>query len=246
MARRAREPGLSRSEVGESEACEVEAPVVAAAARAAGHAAAIPSFHVLAATQHAKHALGLALLQAQARELASGEAPGVGDEEIRWATERVVRLQEMPAAPNPPSVLVRRRRGFFSTPWEISLEDHLVEWATNRPRDSDQQAYDLAAIKLIALAETEPALRTAWLMACDRIERELVAIIADRMDREVDEVEVRLHAAAANSVMRVLNEDIGAAILAGDDSASIGNTLERIARAVRVATGGVVGDPADS
>ncbi len=131
-------------------------------------------------------------------------------------------------------------------PREISLEDHLVEWAANRPRDPDLQAYDLAAIKLIALAETEPALRTAWLMACDRIERELVAIIADRMDREVDDVEVRLHAAAANSVMRVLNEDIGAAVLAGANAASIGNALERVARAVRVATGGVVGDPVDS
>jgi AcrR family transcriptional regulator len=128
-------------------------------------------------------------------------------------------------------------------PRERSLEEHLVDWATTRPRDPDQRAFDLAAIRLIALADSEPALRTAWLMACDRVERELVEVIADRLDRPAADVEVRQHAAAANAVMRVLNEEIGAAVLAGVDLAPFGNALERIASAVRVATGGVVGDP---
>lgn len=130
-------------------------------------------------------------------------------------------------------------------PRDVSLEDHLTEWAATRPRDPDQRASDWAAIKLIALAETEPALRTTWLMACDRVERELVVIIADRMDRPADDIEVRLHAAATNSVMRVLNEEIGAAVLAGVDRTSLSNSLERVASAVRVATGGRLGDPVE-
>lgn len=130
-------------------------------------------------------------------------------------------------------------------PRQISLEDHLVAWATERPRDPEQQAYDLAAIKMIALADTEPALRTAWLMACDQVEHELVAVIADRLRRPTDDLEVRLYAAAANAVTRVINEDVGAALMAGADPATFSNALERMAHAVRVATGGAIGDPID-
>ncbi|PSB62076.1 TetR family transcriptional regulator, partial [Chroococcidiopsis cubana CCALA 043] len=80
-------------------------------------------------------------------------------------------------------------------PREVSLEDHLIEWATNRTKDVEQQAYDEAVIKMTVLAEKEPDLRAAWLMTHDRIERELVEIIADRLRRPSDDIEVRLHAA---------------------------------------------------
>ena len=131
-------------------------------------------------------------------------------------------------------------------PREISLEDHLIAWQASRPRDPDQQAYDLAAIRVIVLGETEPALRTAWLMACDQAERELIEIIANRLQRSADDVEVRLHAAAATSVIRVIEEYGSAAVLSGADPVLLDNLFERMARAVRVATGGVLGDPVES
>jgi AcrR family transcriptional regulator len=131
-------------------------------------------------------------------------------------------------------------------PRNRSLEDHLVEWATNRTQDPDQRAYDMAVIRMTVLAEKEPDLRAAWLMANDRVERELVEAFADRLRRSADDLDVRMHAAAANAVLRVISEDVSAAILAGVDRALIGNPLERMARAVRVATGGVVGDPVES
>ena len=62
-------------------------PVATAAARAAAHAAASPYIHALATPHQAKHIHGPAIHQAQARELAAGNDPGVGDEEIRWAIE---------------------------------------------------------------------------------------------------------------------------------------------------------------
>ncbi|MBE9214105.1 TetR/AcrR family transcriptional regulator [Plectonema cf. radiosum LEGE 06105] len=130
-------------------------------------------------------------------------------------------------------------------PREVSLEDHLVEWATNRSKDPDQQSYDDAVIKMTVLAEKEPDLRTAWLMAHDRIERDLVEIIADRLRRPADDIQVRLHAAAATAVLRVISEDVSAALMAGADRASIGNPLKHMAHAVRVATGGAVGNPVD-
>jgi AcrR family transcriptional regulator len=130
-------------------------------------------------------------------------------------------------------------------PRGVSLEDHLVDWAVNRTQDPDQQAYDLAVVRMTVLAEKEPALRSAWLMANDRIERELAGVIADRLRRPADDVEVRMHAAAANAVLRVISEDISAALMAGADPASLGNPFERMARAVRVATGGALGDPVE-
>ena len=120
---------------------------------------------------------------------------------------------------------------------EISLEDQLISWQASRPQDPDQQAYDLAAIRVIVLGETEPALRTAWLMACDQAERELIEIIANRLQRSADDVEVRLHAAAATSVIRVIEEYGSAAVLSGADPVLLDNLFERMARAVRVATG---------
>jgi AcrR family transcriptional regulator len=130
-------------------------------------------------------------------------------------------------------------------PRNVSLEDHLVEWATNRPKDAEQRAYDEAVIKMTVLGEKEPDLRAALLMTNDRIERELVEIIADRLRRPTDDLEVRLHAAATASVVRVISEDVCAALMAGADRASLGNPIERISHAVRVATGGVVGDPVE-
>jgi AcrR family transcriptional regulator len=130
-------------------------------------------------------------------------------------------------------------------PREVSLEDHLVEWATNRPKNPDQQSYDDAVIKMTVLAKKEPDLRAAWLMTHDRIERELAEIIADRLRRPADDIEVRLHAATATAVLRVISEDVSAALIAGADRASIGNPIKHMAHAVRVATGGAVGDPVD-
>jgi AcrR family transcriptional regulator len=130
-------------------------------------------------------------------------------------------------------------------PREVSLEDHLVEWATNRPKNPDQQSYDDAVIKMTVLAEKEPDLRAAWLMTHDQIEREMAEIIADRLRRPADDIEVRLHAATATAVLRVISEDVSAALMAGADRASIGNPIKHMARAVRVATGGAVGDPVD-
>jgi immunity protein 5 of polymorphic toxin system len=66
---------------------EVGDPVATAAARAAGYAAATAYIHALATPHQAKHALGPAMYEARARELAAGDDPSVGDEEIRRAIE---------------------------------------------------------------------------------------------------------------------------------------------------------------
>ncbi|MFE2181223.1 TetR/AcrR family transcriptional regulator [Streptomyces sp. NPDC059455] len=137
-----------------------------------------------------------------------------------------------------------------SWPRQSSLEDHLATELAVFRDDKEKLPVDLAddilAMKMIRLADTEPALRTAWLMACDQKERELCAIIADRLERPVGDLEVRQHAAAAAAVVRVLEEHIGAAVLAGADVTEFTDVValsRRFAHAIRTATGGVVGDP---
>jgi hypothetical protein len=66
---------------------EVGDPAATAAARAACYAAATPYIHPLATPHQSKHALGPAVYEARARELAAGDDARVGDEEIRWAIE---------------------------------------------------------------------------------------------------------------------------------------------------------------
>lgn len=132
-------------------------------------------------------------------------------------------------------------------PRQSSLEDYLsAELADLGDKAPVTLADEMLAMKMIRLADTEPALRTAWLMACDQTEREMCAIIGGRLERPADDLDVRTHAAAAAAVVRVLDEHIGAAILAGADVTEftdVATVSRRYAHAIRTATGGAVGDP---
>ncbi|MEU8705509.1 TetR family transcriptional regulator [Streptomyces sp. NPDC048565] len=129
-----------------------------------------------------------------------------------------------------------------------SLEEHLAtELVELRHRTPPVDLADeMLAMKMIRLADTEPALRTAWLMACDQVERQMCGIIGDRIGRPADDIEVRVHAAATASVVRVLDEHIGRALLADADLTELTDVAalaRRYAHAIRTATGGVIGDP---
>ena len=130
-------------------------------------------------------------------------------------------------------------------PPQSTLEDHFASELTRRSRNANpaQAADDLLSVQMVELARTEPAIRSAWLMACDQVEIGMVAIIAARLP-DVTNPEVRVHAAAATAAVRVVNEDISTDLLAGEaDRIDIGAVSGRLARAVRTATGGAVGDP---
>ncbi|WP_202454849.1 MULTISPECIES: TetR/AcrR family transcriptional regulator [unclassified Streptomyces] len=133
-------------------------------------------------------------------------------------------------------------------PAEAALADHLaaeIEHYARRSRP-EERADEMLALRMISLAETEPALRTVWLTACDRIEGELRTIIAARLERPAADLEIRLHAAAAAGVVRILEEHVGGAVLAGTAQREFGDPralADRFAGAIRRATGGAVGDP---
>ncbi|MGW5868971.1 TetR/AcrR family transcriptional regulator, partial [Streptomyces sp. NPDC055239] len=130
-------------------------------------------------------------------------------------------------------------------PAHLSLEEHFSTEASRFRREADpvEIADNALAMRMIRLADTEPPLRTAWLMACDQVEREMAGIIAKRLGLPADDLQVRLHGAAASAAFRVLNEHIGAALLDGVDPAQFADAPARVADAIRRATGGAVGDP---
>ncbi|WP_326690558.1 MULTISPECIES: helix-turn-helix domain-containing protein [unclassified Streptomyces] len=127
-------------------------------------------------------------------------------------------------------------------PRHLSLEEHFASEVDKYDQDADS-ADTLLAMKMIRLAENEPSIRTAWLMACDQVEREMIAIVAKRLARPVDDIGVRLRGAAASAAFRVVNEDIGAAVLRGADPREFADVSLRVAHAVRNAVGGDIGDP---
>ena len=131
-----------------------------------------------------------------------------------------------------------------SWPPDRSLEEHFAAEGARHSRAADpvERADTRLAMRMVLLADRDPALRTAWLMACDEVEREMAAIVARRLGLPADDLQVRLHAAAASAALRVVNEDIGAALLRGGDPREFADAAERVARAVRGATGGALGD----
>lgn len=131
-------------------------------------------------------------------------------------------------------------------PRHLSLEDHLAAEVVRYEGAADavDHADTLLAVRMIRLAGHEPSIRTAWLMACDQVEREMTAIIAKRLGRSTDDLAVRLHGAAASAAFRIVNEELGAAALRGVVPVDFeGDVIRRVARAVRDATGGAIGDP---
>ncbi|MFE6157874.1 TetR/AcrR family transcriptional regulator [Streptomyces sp. NPDC056486] len=135
-----------------------------------------------------------------------------------------------------------------SWPRQSSIEDHLATELIRLRHEKPpvDLADEMLAMKMIRLADTEPALRTAWLMACDQTEREMCVIVGSRLGLSAGDLDVRVHAAAAAAVVRLLDEHIGAALLTGADLTEFNDVAavsRRYAHAIRTATGGFVGDP---
>ncbi|MGW7514284.1 TetR/AcrR family transcriptional regulator [Streptomyces sp. NPDC054796] len=131
-----------------------------------------------------------------------------------------------------------------SWPPELSLEEHFSAETVRFGREASTVEHldQKLALQMIHLADKEPALRTAWLMACDQVEREMAGIFGKRLNLPADDLQVRLHAGAAAAALRIISEDIGNALLGGTEARELADAPERVARAVRRATGGAVGD----
>ena len=128
-------------------------------------------------------------------------------------------------------------------PAELSLADHMVadtEQHTPAQQDIDDE---IRAMRIAAVSSSEPALRTAYLMAHDQMERGFIPAISKRLHLTDDDLTVRLCAAAVTGAFRVVDEDVSRAIVLDKKQFSRGAVLALIDRAIRDATNGRLGGP---
>ncbi|MBU6536459.1 TetR/AcrR family transcriptional regulator [Streptomyces sp. NPDC057245] len=125
---------------------------------------------------------------------------------------------------------VRREMSLLrSWPSHLSLEEHLTAELREYERGATptDRVDDALAIRMAVLATTEPALRTAWLMACDQEQRSLADRIALRARVPADDLRVRLDAAGAAAVVRALTEAAATALLSGTGPGELAGTPSR-------------------
>lgn len=128
-------------------------------------------------------------------------------------------------------------------PHELSLSEHLAADAIAHPLSPQDIEDELSAIRLATMTESDPALRTAYLMVHDRMERGLIPVIADRLGLPDDDLTVRLCAAAVTGAFRVVDEDVSKAIVNDGKRVSQEEALALMDRAIREATNGRLGGP---
>lgn len=128
-------------------------------------------------------------------------------------------------------------------PHELSLSEHLAADAIAHPLSPQDIEDELSAIRLATMTESDPALRTAYLMVHDRMERGLIPVIADRLALPEDDLTVRLCAAAVTGAFRVVDEDVSRAIIVDGKKVSQDEALALMDRAIREATNGRLGGP---
>lgn len=128
-------------------------------------------------------------------------------------------------------------------PRDVFIEDlvHASFGPGNQP--PQDIADDVLVARLIARLPDEPALRTAWLMSCHVGEELLIPIIAERLDRSVNDFDVRLCAATVMAAIRVIDETISRAAIRHGQKFTLHEINERLAQAIRRASTLPICDP---
>jgi AcrR family transcriptional regulator len=128
-------------------------------------------------------------------------------------------------------------------PAELSLADHLEAYTAQHPLTEQDVADEVAALRIITMSVHDAALRTAFLMVHDEMERDFIPTVARRLCLPENDLTVRLCAAAVAGAFRVIDEDVGRRVIVEKEKVSQKEALALIDRAVRDATNGRFGGP---
>lgn len=128
-------------------------------------------------------------------------------------------------------------------PPELSLGDHLAADAVTHPFTEQDIADEISAMRIASMTAAEPALRTAYLMVHDELERGFIPVIGKRLRLAPDDLTVRLCAAAVTGALRVIDEDVSTAVVVHGVQVSPQETLALIDSAILNATNGRLGGP---
>lgn len=118
-------------------------------------------------------------------------------------------------------------------PKNESIDTFLARSMTAFASDDAFIRDSIVAVRILAILHREPALRSAWLMACHAAEMELVGVITDRLSRAADNFEVRLCAASITAAMRLVDEEISSAVINDGLRVSSEDATARIIAAIR-------------
>jgi AcrR family transcriptional regulator len=128
-------------------------------------------------------------------------------------------------------------------PAELSLADHLAADVVEHPLTPQDVDDEIAAMRIATMTTSEPALRTAYLMVHDEMERGLIPVVATRLNLAEGDLTVRLCAAAVTGAFRVIDEDVSRAVVVDEQKVTQSEALALIDRAIREATNGRLGGP---
>jgi AcrR family transcriptional regulator len=144
-------------------------------------------------------------------------------------------------------VLTKSLHRFLATvdrwPDDLSLAEHLADDVIAHPLTQLDIDDEVAAMRIATMTTSEPALRTAYLMVHDELERGLIPVVAKRLRLTEDDLVVRLSAAAVTGAFRVVDEDVSRAIVVDHRDVTPDEALALIDRAIRDATNGRLGGP---
>ncbi|KWX68630.1 TetR/AcrR family transcriptional regulator [Mycobacterium sp. NAZ190054] len=130
-------------------------------------------------------------------------------------------------------------------PAELSLADHMAVDMVEHPLTEREIADEVAGLRIAVMSLTEPALRTAYLMVHDDMERGFIPVIAKRLRLPEHDLTVRLCAAAVTGAFRVVDEDVGRRTIIDKEKVTQREALSLIDRAIRDATNGRLGGPVE-
>ncbi len=117
-------------------------------------------------------------------------------------------------------------------PPELELIDHLRE-AYSPLLDSASDEDIEAVLAVVRLTHHERALRAAYLMLRERAEDALAEVLAERMGKPRDTLDVRVQAASMSAVLKVATDDVARAAAAGITGSTLDGHREQIATALR-------------
>ncbi|HJT94694.1 MAG TPA: helix-turn-helix domain-containing protein [Mycobacterium sp.] len=129
-------------------------------------------------------------------------------------------------------------------PSELSLAEHMSADVVAHPVAPQDIDDEISAMRIATMTTREPALRTAYLMVHDELERGFIPVVAKRLRLPQDDLTVRLCAAATTAALRVVDEDVSTAVIVHRQEVSQQETLALINQAVLDATNGRLGGPA--
>jgi AcrR family transcriptional regulator len=146
-------------------------------------------------------------------------------------------------------VLAQSAKRFIAlaTRWpdELSLADHMAADMIQNPLSERELADEIASLRIATMSATEPALRTAYLMVHDEMERGFAPVVAKRLRLPEGDLTARLFAAAVTAAFRVVDEDVGRRAIVDGERVSQKEALALVDRAIRDATNGRLGGPVE-